>query len=404
MARGALAVAVLPVAVLLVASCGSGAVAGDPPAGAGVARLVLGGRVVLGPVPQQPGGPATVLEGVRPLTASADAAVVRMGEAPADPAADAALWAAGIDVVVSTPTPGVRFTAGPVRVAVVTPDDPGTAATTVAAARASADVVVLAPDGAWAPAAYSAAGADLVWGDGPVLAPVTVAGPGGGGRPTVLAPGLGVLGPDGRGALLEVLVDRARVLAVRVEQVRAGRAVGAAPVAGDAGWFADRWWALTRPPPVGSSGVDATAAAARLRPPTDRVDLAVRGPLGDAGDDLLVIGFHRQHVRAPATAHLGVIRPDGREVWVGSALARPVAALAVCRTGLMVGEGDPQTGAVIAGRAWVWRGFGFAVSPVLAGSGRAGCADVDGDGGDDPVFVGRGWHDLAAGDQEEVVS
>jgi hypothetical protein len=45
--------------------------------------------------------------------------------------------------------------------------------------------------------------------------------------------------------------------------------------------------------------------------------------------------------------------------------------------------------AVIATGLGTWGGFGFVLANELPGSGRIGCADIDGDGRLDPVVIGR---------------
>jgi hypothetical protein len=252
-------------------------------------------------------------------------------------------------------------------------------------------------------------GADVVWGHGPhVVQPVRVvrAGDGAG----VVATSLGNLLFDQRvpgtrrGALLEVLAgaDGVRAYRVGTTGTRSG------PVS-FRGWRSPRgpavalgggWWSLARalepaPPakPADLAGFDGDVVAAALGDPD-----------GDGHRDLIV-AFRRPYrpttVNALVsrarlvddlgrTAHVGLYRPgDLRPRWVAGTLLRPVGGVAACDGSIAVGYTSLDGPDVVATGAWRWGGFGFVPLPDLPGAGAPACADVDGDGLQDPLVLGR---------------
>ena len=94
--------------------------------------------------------------------------------------------------------------------------------------------------------------------------------------------------------------------------------------------------------------------------------------------------------RRGLTAHVGLYVPGSRrELWVAGTLLSPVSRLAPCDGALAVAYSTLNGTSTVSTGAWAWRGFGFSPLPVLAGPGRPGCADIDGDGRLDPVILGR---------------
>ncbi len=252
------------------------------------------------------------------------------------------------------------------------------------------------------------AGADVMWGHGAhVVQPVEVTA---GARSTVTATSLGNFlfdqsGPDRTtGAMLEVLVDANGVVAYRVGLAqhpdRRIEFVEWLPPAGDAAWLHDSWWTLTRAPTVVPL---AEANISEFR----HGDLDAVGTGDITGDGVadIVASFRRPHQATPfmelhpevqwadasgRSAHLGVYDPDGlREIWVAGSVLMPVAQLAVCDGSLATVHDRLDDGAVVAGGAWDWNGFGFDSAPDIPGPGMAACADVDGDGTTEPVIINR---------------
>jgi poly-gamma-glutamate capsule biosynthesis protein CapA/YwtB (metallophosphatase superfamily) len=304
--------------------------------------------------------------------------------------------------------------------------DPTRAEHAVAQARERADVVVVGlhggveylprPDPVLADVVdrVSSWGADVVWASGAhVPYPVTVSSTRFG-RPSVQAPGLGNAlfdrGLQGTetGAVLEVLVGHAGVVAYRtghVESVLRSRFAGWQPPVGDAVSVDGEWWAPTLPFVAGEH----TPADGVAPPFGDAVVVAAsRGDLtGDGVADVVTV--YRRPVRdrplhrafpgiefadeAGNSAHLAVLDgADGRLLWGAGTLVRPVADVAVCDASLALGFGalaDPDVHRVTSAGAWFWRGDGFSTLPVLPGTARLGCVDIDGDGRTEPILSGR---------------
>jgi poly-gamma-glutamate synthesis protein (capsule biosynthesis protein) len=298
--------------------------------------------------------------------------------------------------------------------------DPARARAAVAHARARADVVVVGLHGGsdYNPTTdpwllhlgrlLASWGADVVWGTGPhVVQPAQLV-PGRGGRVTLVATSLGNLVFDQHipgtrtGELLEVLLGKDGLRAYRLGTTaqQPSNAVDFGrwkPPRGDAVALGDTWWSLPRgmiTEPVDHpslAGFDGVVAAA-----------AVGDPVGDGGRQLAV-SFWRPYRRTDVnaviprsrlvdwrglTAHVGIYTITGKELWVAGTLLQPVTSLAACDGSLAVAY-STLTGARAGAGAWQWRGFGFSPLPTLAGPGRPGCADVDGDGHLDPVILGR---------------
>ena len=253
-------------------------------------------------------------------------------------------------------------------------------------------------------------GADIVWGTGPhVVQPIELV-PGRGGRETVVATSLGNLVFDQSipgtrtGELLEVLAGKGGVRAFRLGATAQSRsnAVGFSrwlEPRGNAVALDGEWWRLAEVP-----------ALARLEHPRVAgfpgkiVDTAIGDAEGTGGRQLAV-SFWRPYRRTDVnaviprarlvdrrglTAHVGLYVPGSRrELWVAGTLLSPVSRLAPCDGSLAVAYATLNGRATVSTGAWAWHGFGFSPLPVLAGRGRPGCSDVDGDGRLDPVILGR---------------
>jgi hypothetical protein len=293
----------------------------------------------------------------------------------------------------------------------------------VARARGSADIVAVGVHGGIeyvpAPDPYltrlgrllASWDVDIVWGQGPhVVQPIRVIDPDGDGRRTVVATSLGNLLFDQhyprtrRGAVLEVLAGRDGVRALRIgttgNEQGPVRFLGWRQPHGDAVALGDAWWEIARPVIPARQAHRRTIAGFR----GDVLDAAAGDPDGDGRTDL-VVAFRRPYRRTPVnilfprrklvdargrTAHVGIYRPaDIRPRWVAGMLLRPVAAVAPCTGALAVAYSTLDDPAVTGMGAWRWSGFGFLPLPDLAGPGRPGCADVDGDGRLDPVVLER---------------
>ena len=301
--------------------------------------------------------------------------------------------------------------------------DEARARAAVAGARAAADIVAVGVHGGAEYFATPGPGmlritrllaswdVDVVWGQGPhVVQPVTVIDPDGDGRPTVVATSLGNFVFDQhipgtqQGALLEVLagLDGPRAYRVGATDHSDGTVhfTGWRAPAGDAVALDGAWWTLARRV--------APAALVRARVPEtfrgDVVASAIGDPDGDGRPDV-VIAFRRPYSPTPVSelvsrarlvdslgrsAHVGLYRPgDLRQRWVAGTLMRPAVAVAACDGALAVAYSTLERPAAVATGAWRWGGFGFISLPDLPGPGRPGCADVDGDGGLDPLALER---------------
>jgi poly-gamma-glutamate capsule biosynthesis protein CapA/YwtB (metallophosphatase superfamily) len=248
-------------------------------------------------------------------------------------------------------------------------------------------------------------GADVMWGSGPhVVQPVyTIDGD----RPTVVATSLGNFvfdqgDPETEiGAVLEVLADADGAVAYRVATIdhhdkRVHFDWWNAPD-GDATMIGMDLWSLARQFNSMIPGVSLDLEG------TFRWGEVVDASQGDVdldGHDEVVAAFLRPYQENPVnalfpdrpwadargrSAHLGVFGTPGlRPEWIAGTLFRPVQRVVVCDGSLAVGyvleDGSPASG------AWRWRGFGFAVTPILNHDAIRGCADVDGDGRTDPIL------------------
>jgi poly-gamma-glutamate synthesis protein (capsule biosynthesis protein) len=298
--------------------------------------------------------------------------------------------------------------------------DGATGPAMVAALRATSDIVVVSIHGGseYLPTndpvigdiaeQMVAAGADIVWGHGAhVMQPVYAIELD---RRAVVATSLGNFifdqsGP-GRttGAMLEVLAGAAGVVAYRVAVTEHGdrrvHFVEWEQPEGDAAWFDGSWWSLVGPQRLDDPG-HTTVAAFRH----GDLSAAAEGNVTGNGTRHVVASFRRPFVetdyarlrpdtqwadRAGRSAHVGVYTMgDLTELWVAGSVAMPVAELAVCPGAIAVAHDSLDDATVTATGAWVWNGFGFATAPDLPGAGTPGCADVDGDGGTEPVILNR---------------
>jgi hypothetical protein len=257
-------------------------------------------------------------------------------------------------------------------------------------------------------------GADVVWGHGPhVVQPLaTAAGPRG--RTAIVATSLGNFlfdqrGPlTGRGAVLEVMVDRSGVIAHRIGATDHAdlrvRFDGWSLPDGDAALVQGEWWTLDREPPPEMSMHRSAVPAADRFPWGTVVDADVGRVTGDPSPDAVVSFRHRpgphpvrdamadlQWVdRDGNSAHLGIYRADDlAPVWVAGMVPAPIADVAACDGAVALAYSELEDRAVVATSAAVWHPFGLDAASRLAGTGRPACADVDGDGTTDPVILDR---------------
>jgi hypothetical protein len=250
-------------------------------------------------------------------------------------------------------------------------------------------------------------GVDIVWGHGPhVEQPISVADPDGDGRPTVIATSLGNFLFDQRteetsnGLLLEVLVDRDGVIAHRIgdknhDDLRVHFSGWRAPD-GDSALVAGRLWSLDRTvAPVDTSFDLGPFAEGTV------VDAAHGDLAGDGTTRYLVSYRHAARPEsgdplpqppvdaAGMSAHLGVLDATKKPIWLSRRPPYPVGAVAACDGAAAFAYTTLDDAAVIATGVGTWSGFGFVLAHELPGSGRIGCADIDGDGRLDPVVIGR---------------
>lgn len=302
--------------------------------------------------------------------------------------------------------------------------DPAAVREAVRSARAGADVVIVGLHGGveYLPRPdpvlrgvvdqLTSWGADVVWAAGAHVPYPVSTGTGLDGRISLRAPGLGNALFDqgesrgGEGLLLEVLVDRDGVIAMRTGQVAAhlrSSFVGWDDPTGDAASLDGEWWSLVRPvEPVPSTAPDGPLPA--HRPASVAVDAGLGDVDGDGGDEI-VVSYRRPfepkllHQAFPDVdlvdadghaAHLAVYRADdGVLVWGAGTLLAPIADVEVCDGSLALGFSGLDDPAVTNAGAWRWSAFGFSTATVLEGVAQPGCADVDADGHTDPVLTGR---------------
>lgn len=255
-------------------------------------------------------------------------------------------------------------------------------------------------------------GADVVWGHGAHVGYPAEARTGSLGK-AVVAPGLGNALFDQRlpgtqvGAVLEVLVDRDGVIAMRSGQlaIDAGRSSfeGWDEPTGDAASLDGDWWTPVRPWSAAVTG--AVLPVAELAIPPEHLEVArAHGDVTGTGETDLVVAYRRPLRAQPVhdlfpqidwsddhgrSAHIAVFTDTGRMRWGSAVMFEPVGRIAVCDGAMALGFTAIDGSAVISGGAWLWDGFGFRTAPVLPGIAVPTCADIDHDGHADPVLTGR---------------
>ncbi|MDO8389044.1 MAG: CapA family protein [Actinomycetota bacterium] len=304
--------------------------------------------------------------------------------------------------------------------------DSAVARSAVAAARATADVVVVGIHGgveylpepdpvlAGVVADLTSWGVDIVWGNGAHVAYAVSVAAGADDRQAVQAPGLGNAVFDQRmprtqtGTMLEVLVSADGVQAWRTASIgtylRATFDGWDLPT-GDAASVDGEWWS-----PIGP--LDPAAPAASVQQVDGLVPggVLIAARLGDVDGDGVtdVVASYRRPFRTrllqqafPDTdfidasgrgAHLGVFEA-GTLRWGAGTMTLPVETLDVCDDGVALGFSALDDPTVTAGSAWRWRGFGFATASLLDGHAVPICVDLDLDGRTEPALL-RG-HDTA---------
>ena len=298
--------------------------------------------------------------------------------------------------------------------------DPAVAQAAVAAARDTADIVVVGLHGgveylprpdpvlAGVVADLTSWGVDVVWGNGAHVPYAVTVEAGASGRRTVRAPGLGNAVFDQRmprtqaGTMLEVLAGPDGVLAWRTAEIGTYLRTtfhGWDLPAGDAVAVDGEWWNPAGPiepaePAVSVAEVDGLVAGGVL----------VTARVGDVDGDGVadVVASYRRPFRTrllqrafPGTdfvdaaglgAHLGVFQ-EGTLRWGAGTMTRPVETLDVCDEGVALGFSQLDDRTVTAGSAWRWSGFGFATAPLLDGPAAPVCVDLDHDGRTSPALV-----------------
>jgi hypothetical protein len=163
---------------------------------------------------------------------------------------------------------------------------------------------------------------------------------------------------------------------------------------GDGVFMDDLWWALVAPaqlddrpaPPLGSFGygdVVATSEADVDGNGTTEIVVSYRHPARPVPWDP-----RPQATDALGrTAHLGVITPEGRPMWLAHRIPHPIGEIAACGRHAALGYTAFDDDAVVAATAASWNGFGFTLAPELPGPSAVGCSDVDGDGVLEPVVI-----------------
>ena len=131
------------------------------------------------------------------------------------------------------------------------------------------------------------------------------------------------------------------------------------------------------------------------------VDSAAGDLDGDGADEVLVSYRHAlrtySHSQGPPlptdctgmSAHLGVTDTDGTPLWLSRRPPHPIGSVVACDRTAAFAYTELDDDAIVATAVGTWSGFGFVLEDELAGSGRIGCADVDGDGLLDPVVLDR---------------
>jgi hypothetical protein len=254
-------------------------------------------------------------------------------------------------------------------------------------------------------------GADIVWGTGPHVVQPTRVIDQPDGRPTILATSIGNLVFDQQipgtrtGELLEVLAGAGGVRAYRLGATaqKPSNAVGFSRwrmPRGDAVALAGEWWSLAGKPVTASP---IRPASLRAFPVEHVVAAATGDPVGNRGTQVAISfwrPFRKTDVNAATprrllvdrrglTNHVGIYSLAGTELWVAGTVLQPVRGLAACDGSLAVSYSSLDGSSVVAGDAWIWRGFGFTPLPALPGPGVPACTDVAGDGRLDPVILRR---------------
>jgi poly-gamma-glutamate capsule biosynthesis protein CapA/YwtB (metallophosphatase superfamily) len=250
-------------------------------------------------------------------------------------------------------------------------------------------------------------GADIIWGHGAhVVQPVLVEP---GRHPTLTATSLGNFlfdqrGPlTGQGAVLEVMADRAGLIAYRVgvtshSDLRV-RWMGWELPEGDAVLIEGEWWGLMRrvqprravTPPIDDFRWGSVVAAASGRVTGEDLETVISFRQ-IPGSHPVRAGFPSvQWVDADGMSpHLGIYQAhDLTPVWVAGMVPGPVAELAACDGAVALAYSELDDPSVVATGAAVWRPFGLVAAERLPGWGQPGCADVDGDGSTEPVILQR---------------
>jgi hypothetical protein len=250
-------------------------------------------------------------------------------------------------------------------------------------------------------------GADVVWGHGAhVVQPAIVAGDD---RRSLIVTSLGNFifdqrGPlTGRGAMLQVLADRAGVIAYRMGDTTHTDLrvhwVGWNRPQGDAVLIDAEWWHLIRqvrtlPNPESAiehfqwgevlAASDGRVTGVGLETVVSFRQLPRQHPVRDGLPDLPWVDAQGM------TSHLGIYRAgDLAPIWVAGMVPSRVAKVAACDGAIALAYSGRSEPGVVAASGATWRTFGLDLAEPLPGPGRPGCADVDGDGRSDPVILDR---------------